>query len=52
MSKLLAEAVPLDNRLLATDEEEYERIAFHVVNLFEKSTDLNNINLDVGDNEY
>lgn len=49
MNKLLAEAVPLDNRLLMTDEDEYDKTARHVVDLFEKATDLTSTDPDVRD---
>jgi hypothetical protein len=47
MSKILSLASSLNNVLLGTDEEEYDKIACEVTGALSKGVDLSTFNLDV-----
>lgn len=47
MNKLVTDANLLDNRLLSTNEDEYERLALQTTETFRRANDLVNVSLDV-----
>lgn len=47
MNRTLGLASSLNDVLLSTDEEEYDKVACEVVNSFNKASDLSSLNLEV-----
>lgn len=52
MNKILSLASSLNNVLLNSNEEEYDKIANEVVHQLGKATDLANLNIDVLQNHW
>lgn len=52
MNKTLSLASSLNNVLLSSNEEEYDKIANEVVHQLSKANDLANLNLDVIQNHW